>query len=121
MSCLFRSLAVFVQSVDENRLRQMVCDYLRHNPKLMDDLTLQDILVGEDMGDYVESMRKGSTWGGAIEIKAFCEIFQVAVMVRIRQTARDLVFYPSRRRDVPRMVMIEWQGSHYEPIMPEPN
>lgn len=120
MSCLFRSLSFFVQSVNEDELRHNICDYLEKNPNIMDDLSLKDILHvdGMETADYVRSMRRSSTWGGAIEIKAFCEIYQVGVVVRVRQTQRDIVFKPSSMENATciNAVMIEWLGNHYEPI-----
>lgn len=120
MSCLFRSLAYFVHSVDEHELRQIICNYLEKNPTIMDDLSLKDILhiEGMETADYVQNMRNRSTWGGAIEIKAFCEIYQVGVIVRVRQTQRDIIFKPSSMEHVNclKAVVIEWQGFHYEPI-----
>lgn len=121
MSCLFRSLSAFVQDVDENELRHKICNYLESNPSLMDDLSLKDILHVEGMEttDYVRSMRHSSTWGGAIEIKAFCEMYRVGVVVHIRQTQKEVIFKPSGMEEAVSMqaVMIEWQGAHYEPIL----
>lgn len=86
----------------------------------MDDLSLKDILHidGMDTAEYVRNMRHNSTWGGALEIKAFAEIYQVGVVVRVRQTGRDIVFKPSSMQNATCLnaVMIEWQGFHYEPI-----
>lgn len=124
MSCLFRSLSAFVNRVGEDELRHKICDYLEGNPKLMEDLSLKDILHvdGMETADYVQSMRKSCTWGGAIEIKAFCEMYKVGVIVRIAQTKKDVVFRPSCMANASCLnaVMIEWQGAHYEPVFPSP-
>ena len=121
MSCLFRSLSFFVDSVGEDELRKIICDYLEKNPPILSDLTLQDILHvdGVDTEDYVRSMRNPSEWGGAIEIKAFCEIYQVGVVVRVRSTQKEIVFKPSSMENATclRAVRIEWQGAHYEPVL----
>lgn len=125
MSCLFRSLAYFVQSVDENELRQIICNYLEKNPKIIDDLSLKDVLNidGIETMDYVSNMRNNSTWGSAFEIKAFTEIYQVAVVVRIQQTQRDIVFKPSSMENATCLnaVMIVWTGNHYEPLYTKKN
>jgi len=121
MSCLFRSLSAFVNAVNEDELRQIICNYLEKNPKLMDDLSLKDILHIDEMdtADYVRNMRYPSTWGGALEIRSFCEIYNVGVVVRIHQTGRDVVFKPSSMENATCLnaVMIEWTGNHYEPIL----
>lgn len=120
MSCLFRSLSAFVNMVSEDELRQIICNYLEQNPKIMDDLSLKDILNidGMDTADYVRSMRHNSTWGSALEIKAFCNIYNVGVVVRIVQNGRDVVFKPSSMEEATCLnaVMIEWTGNHYEPV-----
>lgn len=120
MSCLFRSLSAFVNSVSEDELRQIICNYLDQNPKMMDDMSLKDILDIDNLetGDYVRNMRNSSTWGGGIEIKAFCEIYNVGVVVRIKNTGRDVVFKASSMETatVLNAVVIEWTGNHYEPL-----
>lgn len=121
MSCLFRSLSFYVQGVEENQLRQIICNYLQQNPPLMEELKLQDILVaeGNQLDQYVQTMRHDSTWGGAIEIKAFCEIFKVAVEVLVQATQKNILFLPSNTNNslpptIPK-IRIEWMGMHYEP------
>lgn len=120
MSCLFRSLSAFINGVSEDELRQIICNYLEHNPTMMDDLSLRDILHidGMDTADYVRNMRYSSTWGGALEIKSFCNIYQVGVVVRIHETGRDVVFKPMSMENATCLhaVTIEWTGNHYEPI-----
>lgn len=118
MSCLFRSLSYFIQDSDENAIRREICNYLATNPSILDDLSLKDVLSFEGMGsdDYVTNMRDPGTWGGAIEIKAFCELYRVAVEVRVRSTQKTILFQPSNLSSVPSRIRIEWQGCHYEPI-----
>lgn len=120
MSCLFRSLSAFVNQVDENQLRQIICNYLEQNPNIMDDLSLKDILQIDNVEttDYVSHMRNNSTWGGGLEIKAFCEIYQTGVVVRIAQNGRDVVFKPASMENATsiKAVMIIWTGNHYEPL-----
>lgn len=120
MSCLFRSLSHFISGVDENTLRKLICDYLTTNPPLIDDMPLDDLLKweGSDSRDYIKTMRNQATWGGAIEIKAFCELFRMIVEVRVRETGQSIMFHPSRVASpvsLPTLVRIEWQGHHYEP------
>jgi hypothetical protein len=88
------------------------------NPSILDDLSLKDVLSYDGIGseEYVSNMRNSSTWGGAIEIKAFCELYRIAVEVRVRSTQKTIFFQPSRLATVPSRIRIEWQGCHYEPI-----
>ncbi len=98
-------------------LREQICNYLQENPPLMDDLRLEDILKAEggSIGNYISAMRNEAVWGGAIEIKSFCEMFQVGVEVFITSTQKYIFFYPSRPRDPPLFTRIEWMGNHFEP------
>lgn len=119
MSCLFRSLATFVNGMDETTLRKQICDYMERNPQLIPDMSLHEILAteGTNTEEYVQSMRQSATWGGALEIKAFCEIYHVGVIVHVRQTGNDILFRPSTNQERLLIVRIEWQGCHYEPIL----
>lgn len=121
MSCLFRSLSAFIKDMKEDDLRQLVCDYMERNPNLMEDMSLNDILNTEGIktDDYVQTMRQQHTWGGALEIRSFCEMFNIGVLVRIQSTGRDVLFRPTSlatQRKIP-IVRIEWQGAHFEPIL----
>jgi len=120
MSCLYRSLSHFIAHMDENQLRQCICNYLETNPSLMEDMSLADIVALEDVSyskdDYVRRMRNTSTWGGAIEIKAFCDLFGANVEVRVRSTQESIHFQPSPPVSTMN-VRIEWQGHHFEPIV----
>jgi hypothetical protein len=117
MSCLFQSLSSFISGMDEKEMRQKICDYLETNPDLIEDLSLQDLLRCDnvDQKDYVRIMRNDYAWGGALEIKAFCEIFMMAVEVRIQSTGKSVLFRPHYHPYFSK-ICIEWQGCHYVPL-----
>ena len=81
------------------------------------DIRLSHILSSEniDLEQYIQSMRMSDTWGGAIEIKAFCELFQVPVKVEIESDKRQIEFLPSRMRHGQKTIFISWNGSHFVP------
>jgi hypothetical protein len=124
MSCLFQSLSSYVSHQDYSKLRQDICDFLETNPTILDDMPLDKMveLDGVSIQDYIKHMRSNATWGGAIEIKSFCEMYQVNVLVlNIRNnqtdmetTTKEIKFLSS----VPsqRWVSITWNGGHFEPI-----
>jgi len=119
MSCLFRSLSFFVNGMDETALRQKICDFLATNPtSLVEGLSFQDITAFEasDPGTYIQKMRHNATWGGGIEIKAFCEIFRVAVEIRVHASGDTILFVPEDVSIPPSKIRIEWTGNHYEPM-----
>lgn len=129
MSCLFDSFSILLdKKFSSNDIRQLVCDYLEQNPKLMDDKSLNQILCNVQnvgLSKYVREMRKENTWGGAIEIKSFCEIFNYKVLVYIDKNNRierkPIEFIPSctgcNESKYSKVIKIKWNGSHYEPLI----
>ena len=76
MSCLFNSLSKFI-SINSDELRQTICNYISQNPILFDTIKAQDVISwenGANFDEYVSRMRCNTTWGGAIEMKVFCDI-----------------------------------------------
>lgn len=120
MSCLFRSLSYF-HDLDENQMRSVICNYLSNDP-LMNGMKASESIQWEfgsntPLCDYVKRMRNRSTWGGALEIKAYCELFKVSVDVHIKNTQTHIEFINSENRNM--WIEIEWNGYHYEPIWNE--
>ena len=120
MSCLFDSLAQITSySGGASRLRRHICDYLATDPVLFDDgnvrLSRSLRWSGEapSLEAYIEKMRREDTWGGATEIKAFCDMFRCDVSVLDQRTRRVMTF---ECRGSPRwLVGLEWTGDHFEP------
>ena len=111
MSCLFRSIAHFFPEFTAGSLRQRVCDALSRNPYVFND----ELRVVDDA--YIERMRKPTTFGGAIEIKACCELLLVSiVVVNDRDHTSDIVFAPAGV--AARTIRIRWSGNHYVPVVP---
>ena len=82
MSCLFNSLSYFIKENSFN-IRQQICDYLQQNKPIIDGLETNEILKFEnnDINVYISNMRSMSTWGGAIEIQAACNIWNLRINV----------------------------------------
>lgn len=126
MSCLFNSLSKFV-SDDSGIIRKKVCDYLETNPILFDDAKAEDVINWESnmtLNNYVSRMRSTSTWGGAIEIRCFCNIYHLSVeVVNIRGGKNEKsIFFPKNyneevdKETQENIVKISWNGGHYEPL-----
>ena len=123
MSCLFDSLSHYIENVSSHELRSMVTEYLEKDPVFFEELDnhgrLSSLLKYEDprfsLASYVQSMKQDSTWGGAIEIRAFCELFQVRVVVRIYSNEKTIEFFP-QNKDPHHTVEIGYTGNHYVPI-----
>jgi hypothetical protein len=116
MSCLFDSLSKFT-NFSSNDLRQHIVSYLQTNPKLMgDDTTFNEMMNWEeiDSNSYINDMSNPHTWGGAIEIKAFTDIFQVNVNVHVPMFQKIIEFKHEPNND--KYVNILWTGNHYIPL-----
>jgi hypothetical protein len=118
MSCLFQSLSAFIEDTDASKLRHIIADYLEKNPILYDNEKIGDIVSWEHgnptLEQYVARMRMPSTWGGAIEIKAFCDMFQIGVHVLVLRDRKTIEFQPSNMTAKDHFT-ITWNGAHYEP------
>lgn len=115
MSCLFNSLGRLL-NVPTFECRQFICDYLEANRPIIEGIETRDILSMESP-NYIVNMRNMSTWGGAIEIQAACNVWSVSVIVENR---RDMVsstieFVPLHG-DITSRLYIYWTGGHYEPL-----
>lgn len=112
MSCLFNSLSKFVNISPQN-LRKQICDFLRSNPSILDDIKVSDVINwenGMDITTYINNMEQSSTWGGGIEIKCFCEIYQVAVTINHQN--RQIEFIPSSGKYKTKIIL-NYTGTHY--------
>lgn len=121
MSCLFNSLSYFIVNVDPTSMRKMICDYLSTDPILFNNENSEEhrfsYLIGRDKFDtYINTMRSENTWGGAYEIKAFCNLFGAIVKVKVLQTNQWIEFIPSEAKNSLPILQISWNGNHYEPI-----
>ena len=118
MSCLFNSLAPAV-SLPFYMVRKAIVAYLNTNPKLYDDATFTDVIswISDGSADgaainYLKDMSNDNTWGSAIEIKAFCELFDINVVVHVN--GKTIEFKCSSQ--VRKTVHISYNGFHYEPL-----
>jgi hypothetical protein len=97
MSCLFESLGKYVNLNDVDT-RQLIVGYLSNNPMLIDDMSAKDLIkisYGISLEKYIEKMLKNYTWGSAIEIKAFADLFNINVNVYMYTINRDLELFSS--------------------------
>ena len=127
MSCLFDSVSKFTTNCSSSRLRSMVSDYLRSDPLYWDDLKFSDVFqmyspddvhFCTNINDYVVKMGLQSTWGGAIEIQAICNLFNISVRVHVlRNRGNVITFLPTAPQtcEPKHCIDISWNGFHFEP------
>jgi len=119
MSCLFNSLSYFIKE-PSYQIRQKICNYLESNLPIIDGIETSCVLELEhkSASSYITSMRSTSTWGGAIEIQAACNIWNICINVRNDRDhcEKKIQFIPVNNH-CDRTIDIYWTGGHYEPIM----
>lgn len=123
MSCLFDSLSSFT-SHNSRELRSKIVSYLSTNPVLMNDTTFKDIIDWDEANDqqYLDTMNQDSTWGGAIEIKAFVNLFNVNVKVHIPHLQNFVEFVrDENQKDQYPTINILWTGNHFVSLKVLPN
>ena len=116
MSCLFNSLAPAVQLHPED-LRRSIANFLKTDPALLDDIKAKDIIEwseGKSLEEYANRMGQPGVWGGGIEIRAFCELYNVDVVVHVLYTKRKFIVKGSKRAN--KETHISYTGNHFEPM-----
>lgn len=74
MSCLFQSIGRGLNKSNEV-VRREICTHLQNDPHLFSDhFAVVDAA-------YIQHMRRRSTWGGGIEIRAACLLYNVHIHV----------------------------------------
>ena len=118
MACLFISLAHFIQNMNERQLRDIICNYLAGDPKIYDDLSVSEsIWENISINEYVENMRNDSVWGGSLEIKAFCDIFHINVILHYTQNSNTTTFISSTPNENQTITIhLTYNGNHFEPL-----
>ncbi len=117
MSCLFNSISRLI-SINSNTIRQTICDYLEQDKPIIDGLQTSDILKMEQgsVNKYIRLMRQTSTWGGAIEIGAACNIWKCRIIVENRRDRRGNIEFIPISVEPQKTLVLYWTGGHYEPV-----
>ena len=119
MSCLFDSLSVFVNK-SSAELREEIVEFIRRGKELVEGLptdTLVRFTEGQTLQEYTSRMSTRSAWGGAIEIKAFCELYRKIVVVHF--VNKTIEFLPSSKGTKGTRIVkchIRYTGNHYTPM-----
>ena len=114
MSCLFNSLSKFIDNMTSDKLRKDICVYISQNPNLLGNICVRDIVKwenGSELSDYIKNMEKSTTMGGGIEIKCFCEMYNIVVIVHHKN--KEITFLPSKTSV--KNIHLDYTGSHYTP------
>ena len=125
MSCLFDSLAPAV-CLHPAILRRAIVAYLKTNPKMPNDLHLADnICYGYGYNQqeninknalvqkYASLMANPEVWGGEPEIVAFCELFNIDVVIHDLYSGKQFCIESSKHAR--KKVHIGFNGNHFTP------
>jgi hypothetical protein len=118
MSCLFDSLSYFLK-IDSNTIRQIICNYLESNNQIINGIDNKILLDIEDPY-YIQKMRNTNTWGGGIEIKSACNIWNIKIIVLINNRQNMIEFIPDNNNsslNLNGIIPIEWLSNHYVPLL----
>lgn len=115
MSCLFESFTSFISNISHEELRHIICEYLLQNPVMYDSMKASDSIWDDNnsLKSYVDNMRLTSTWGSALEIKAFCNIFNASVV--LKYNGKFIDFHPISGNSK-FTIVLGYTGDHYYPI-----
>lgn len=117
MSCLFDALSRRLVNCSSKRLRQLLAHFERRNPVMPNGMSFAENIAPTTLESYYRWISNESSWGGALEIAAFCQLFRVRVEVVTVPSNKTIQFQPfPMRRDEPppaRTVRLVWNGYHY--------
>jgi maleate cis-trans isomerase len=107
----------FLPNISGIDIRNQICDYLEQNGKIIEGVSTQEVLSMEN-NDYIQEMRKTTTMGGAIEIQAACNVWNLKIIVKNDrdENGRIIEFIPLNGIDIKKTIQLQWTGGHYEPI-----
>jgi hypothetical protein len=118
MSCLFDSLSHYLPAYTSVELRQIICNHLAGDNYVAHARATEQVRwnFNTSLQEYVRKMRQTSTWGGAIEIQTFCELFMCSVRCstppRSSVATKDITFVPLHGIWT-HVCTINWDGGHY--------
>ncbi len=120
MSCLFVSLINNCKNdpkkfkVNHVMLRNQIVDFISTDPILFDRKRASQVVnwLGRGtLAQYCREMRNTSTWGGALEVRAFCIIFETNVEVDFVDKKKKIYFACPKREA--KTIKIKYNGGHY--------
>ncbi|PFH54217.1 hypothetical protein AMATHDRAFT_186029 [Amanita thiersii Skay4041] len=109
-SCLFSAVAlIFEQSISEaQRIRQIVAEGIQKDPT-----TYNEAILGMPPESYIATIKKPTTWGGAIELGILAAHYQTEIASIDVETGRIDKFSPPFGGSAMRCVLI-YSGIHYD-------
>ncbi|KAG6867031.1 hypothetical protein C0991_003949 [Blastosporella zonata] len=110
-SCLFSAVALlFEQSIDKApEMRKIVADGIRADP-----LTYNDGILGMSSEQYIATILKPATWGGAIELTILAAHYHTEIASVDVETGRIYHFSPPAASAGGMRCILVYSGIHYD-------
>jgi ubiquitin thioesterase OTU1 len=110
-SCLFSSVAlIFEQDIGKApRLRQIVADSIRN-----DMVTYSEAILGRPRDEYIATILKPETWGGAIELAILSAHYKTEISSIDVETGRIDRFEPPSGTESGNRCILVYSGIHYD-------
>ena len=112
-SCLFSSIGYLLDhktfsETTKLQYRQLLSNHL-------EGITIDEVTLGMPKSEYIEKIQNPSTWGGAIELKLFSDMFQIEIASIDVQSNRIDIF--GQDKNYPQRIYVIYNGVHYDPMV----
>ncbi len=112
-SCLFSSIGYLLDNdqfseTTKLQYRQILATYIQDN-------IFEAGLFEISKEDYVQNIVNPSTWGGAIELKIFSDIYQIEIASIDVMTNRVDIF--GQDKNYKNRIYVLYNGVHYDPLV----
>ncbi len=112
-SCLFSSVGYNLDhrnfsDITSLQYRQLLAQYLEANE-------IDKNLLEIPKNQYIEEIENPSTWGGAVELRLFSDMFQIEIASIDVQSNRVDIFGEDKK--YPQRIYLLYNGVHYDPLV----
>lgn len=110
-SCLFSSIAlVFEQSISKApMIRQIVAEAIQNDPD-----SWSEVILGHPRQDYISTILRPSSWGGAIELAILSAHYNTEIASIDVETSRIDQFSPDSSSGTGNRCILIYSGIHYD-------
>lgn len=112
-SCLFSSIGYLIDSeqfseTTKIQYRQIIATYVQEN-------TFEEGLFPTSKEDYITNIINPSTWGSAVELKIFSDIYKIEIASIDVMTNRVDIF--GQDKNYKNRIYLIYNGIHYDPLV----
>ena len=112
-SCLFSSVGYLLDH--KNFSETTTLQYRQLLSNHLESITIDEATLGMPKKEYIENIQNPSTWGGAIELKLFSDMFQIEIASIDVQSNRIDIF--GQDKNYPQRIYVLYNGVHYDPLV----